>query len=394
MMLLSEAERDRLLVFLAAELARARRRRGLRLNVPEATALIADAVCEAARDGAAPGGRDRGGPCGARPGRTCCRGWPTPSPRSRWRRSSTTAPGWPWCATRSARRCSATVPGRSCRRRVVGRVRCVVEVTNTAAVPIAVTSHFHFFEANPRLRFDRAAAYGMHLADPRGRGGAVRARRHPPGRAGPHRRAPGRDRVRRPGRRPARRARARASAALEKARACGYLGADARAATPTPAATGRPPGDRIRLGDTGLVIRVEDDAQQRGDEFLRRVRQDGARRHAPARGHRVGDLRRRDHQRRRLLDPVTRHPQGLDRHPGGPHLRDRPGRQPRHAGRASTSWSAPAPRSSPARACIATPGAVDTHVHLLSPRDHGGGAGVRRDHDDRPGVRPGVGRRR
>ena len=51
MMLLSEAERDRLLVFLTAELARARRRRGLRLNVVEATALVADAVCEAARDG-------------------------------------------------------------------------------------------------------------------------------------------------------------------------------------------------------------------------------------------------------------------------------------------------------------------------------------------------------
>ena len=39
-----------------------------------------------------------------------------------------------------------------------------LEVTNTAAVPISVTSHFHFFEANPRLRFDRAAAYGRHLA--------------------------------------------------------------------------------------------------------------------------------------------------------------------------------------------------------------------------------------
>ena len=51
MMLLSEAERDRLLVFLTAELARARRRRSLRLNVVEATALVADAVCEAARDG-------------------------------------------------------------------------------------------------------------------------------------------------------------------------------------------------------------------------------------------------------------------------------------------------------------------------------------------------------
>jgi urease subunit gamma/beta len=51
-MRLTPTERDRLLLFSAAELARARKARGLRLNVPEATALIADTVCEAARDGA------------------------------------------------------------------------------------------------------------------------------------------------------------------------------------------------------------------------------------------------------------------------------------------------------------------------------------------------------
>lgn len=50
-MRLTPTERDRLLLFGAAELARARRARGLKLNVPEATALIADTVCEAARDG-------------------------------------------------------------------------------------------------------------------------------------------------------------------------------------------------------------------------------------------------------------------------------------------------------------------------------------------------------
>jgi urease subunit gamma/beta len=38
-----------------------------------------------------------------------------------------------------------------------------VAVTNTAAVPITVTSHFHFLEVNPRLSFDRAEAYGRHL---------------------------------------------------------------------------------------------------------------------------------------------------------------------------------------------------------------------------------------
>src|SRR5438270_12659039 len=51
-MRLTPSERDRLLIFTTAELARARLARGLRLNVPEATAIIADAVCEAARDGA------------------------------------------------------------------------------------------------------------------------------------------------------------------------------------------------------------------------------------------------------------------------------------------------------------------------------------------------------
>lgn len=50
-MRLTPTERDRLLLRSAAELARARRARGLKLNVPEATALIADTVCEAARDG-------------------------------------------------------------------------------------------------------------------------------------------------------------------------------------------------------------------------------------------------------------------------------------------------------------------------------------------------------
>lgn len=43
-----------------------------------------------------------------------------------------------------------------------------VQVVNTASVPISVTSHWHFFEANPRLRFDRAAAYGRRLDLPAG----------------------------------------------------------------------------------------------------------------------------------------------------------------------------------------------------------------------------------
>lgn len=50
-MRLTPRELDRLTIFSAAELARRRRARGLKLNHPEATALICDEVMEFARDG-------------------------------------------------------------------------------------------------------------------------------------------------------------------------------------------------------------------------------------------------------------------------------------------------------------------------------------------------------
>ena len=44
-----------------------------------------------------------------------------------------------------------------------GRATAVITVSNTGDRPIQVGSHFHFFEANRALRFDRQAAYGMRL---------------------------------------------------------------------------------------------------------------------------------------------------------------------------------------------------------------------------------------
>lgn len=38
-----------------------------------------------------------------------------------------------------------------------------VAVTNTGDRPIQVGSHYHFYEVNPALSFDRAATLGMHL---------------------------------------------------------------------------------------------------------------------------------------------------------------------------------------------------------------------------------------
>jgi urease subunit gamma len=48
---LTPREQEKLLIFVAAELARKRRARGLRLNYPETIALITSEILEAARDG-------------------------------------------------------------------------------------------------------------------------------------------------------------------------------------------------------------------------------------------------------------------------------------------------------------------------------------------------------
>lgn len=44
-----------------------------------------------------------------------------------------------------------------------GRDTVVVTVANTGDRPIQVGSHYHFFETNPALAFDRAKARGMRL---------------------------------------------------------------------------------------------------------------------------------------------------------------------------------------------------------------------------------------
>jgi urease subunit beta len=45
----------------------------------------------------------------------------------------------------------------------VGRKTVTVKVANSGDRPIQVGSHFHFFETNPALQFERKLAYGMRL---------------------------------------------------------------------------------------------------------------------------------------------------------------------------------------------------------------------------------------
>ena len=47
-----------------------------------------------------------------------------------------------------------------------GRKTITLKVRNTGDRPIQVGSHFHFFEVNRALEFDRHAAYGMRLNIP------------------------------------------------------------------------------------------------------------------------------------------------------------------------------------------------------------------------------------
>lgn len=44
-----------------------------------------------------------------------------------------------------------------------GAPRLTLEVANTGDRPVQVGSHYHFFEANPALAFDRAATRGWRL---------------------------------------------------------------------------------------------------------------------------------------------------------------------------------------------------------------------------------------
>ena len=159
-MRLLPSEESRLLLFLAAELARKRQARGLRLTQAEAVALIADEVCEAARDGRSYAEAEALGytvlgeadvlegvadavprvdvePLFEDGHRLVV--LHDPIRRDAPPRPEPVAPEW-----------------------LEDGIE--LEVVNEGEVPVGVTSHFHFFEVNRTLRFDRAAAWGLRLA--------------------------------------------------------------------------------------------------------------------------------------------------------------------------------------------------------------------------------------
>ena len=146
-------EVDRLLLRQAAELARSRQARGLLLSEPEARAIIADTVCEGARGGGtvtemvsiASGlltEDDVMEGVSERLDAVMVEGFAGAPHRPRWRLGEQPV--------------------------IINTDRPTVtlRVQSTADRPIQLGSHYHFFEVNPALRFDRAAAYGFRLDVP------------------------------------------------------------------------------------------------------------------------------------------------------------------------------------------------------------------------------------
>jgi urease subunit gamma/beta len=171
---LTPKDEDRLLLFLAAELARKRRAAGLALTYPEARALIADEVVEAARAGgnvadAAAHGAQILTDDDVLPGVADLLGSVQVEAFFEDGQKLVTVHD----AIRPGTQTSTVRPGEILPEDGdielnAGRATATIIVTNTGDRPIQVGSHFHFFETNRALRFDRSTAFGMRLDIPSG----------------------------------------------------------------------------------------------------------------------------------------------------------------------------------------------------------------------------------
>ncbi|MFC5068918.1 urease subunit gamma [Flaviflagellibacter deserti] len=175
-MLLTPTEYERLTIFTAAELARKRRARGLKLNHPEASAIISDEILEGARDGRSVADLMGYGSrilttADVMPGVAAMMpilqveavfpdGTKLVTVHEPIRPAEGSAP--------DELEPGAIIPAEGEIEINAGRGKGSVTVVNTGDRAIQIGSHFHIFEANKALDFDRAAAFGMRLDIPAG----------------------------------------------------------------------------------------------------------------------------------------------------------------------------------------------------------------------------------
>jgi urease subunit gamma/beta len=166
-MQLTPREKDKLLISMAAMVARRRLERGVKLNHPEAIALITDTVVEGARDGRTVAELMEAGAHVL----TADQVMEGVVEMIHDIQVEATFPDGTKLVTvhhpiRGA--ASAHVPGEVMAEEgeIVfneGAERVVLTVANTGDRPIQVGSHYHFFETNPALSFERQKARGMRL---------------------------------------------------------------------------------------------------------------------------------------------------------------------------------------------------------------------------------------
>ena len=169
---LTPREKDKLLVSMAANVARRRLERGVKLNHPEAVALITDFVVEGARDGRSVAELMEAGAHVLAPSQVM----EGVAEMIHDIQVEATFPDGTKLVTvhepiRGATHALRpgeviTQPGEIVMN--VGRETVELEVSNTGDRPIQVGSHYHFFETNPALKFDRERTRGMRLDIPAG----------------------------------------------------------------------------------------------------------------------------------------------------------------------------------------------------------------------------------
>jgi urease subunit gamma/beta len=164
---LTPREKDKLLVSLAAMVARNRLARGVKLNHPEAVALITDYVVEGARDGRTVADLMEAGAHVLTTDQVMAG---IAEMIHDIQVEATFPDGTKLVTVHHPIRgpASADVPGEVTTLDGVitfneGAERVTLTVANTGDRPIQVGSHYHFFETNAALRFARERARGMRL---------------------------------------------------------------------------------------------------------------------------------------------------------------------------------------------------------------------------------------
>jgi urease subunit gamma/beta len=169
---LTPREKDKLLIAMAAMVARRRLERGVKLNHPEAVALVSDFVVEGARDGRTVAELMEAGAHVLTAGQVMDG---VASMIHDIQVEATFPDGTKLVTVHNPIRGAddSHVPGELLAEagEIImneGRDTVELEVSNSGDRPIQVGSHYHFFETNPALKFDRRKTKGFRLDIPAG----------------------------------------------------------------------------------------------------------------------------------------------------------------------------------------------------------------------------------